>query len=50
MVKVDNWRSTWERKKEGAKTYGWDNQFGEKQFDVKEFNSSEMLVSNGEFL
>jgi formylglycine-generating enzyme required for sulfatase activity len=31
-------------------TYGWDNEFGIKKFDVEVFKASSMLVSNGEYL
>lgn len=32
------------------KLYGWDNEFGEAEFDVNDFEASKFLVSNGEFL
>ena len=50
MIDVQAWKGKLERSIEGAKTYGWDNQFGEKQFQVKGFKASQMLVSNGEYL
>ena len=31
-------------------TYGWDNEYGEKQESVPEFKSSQFLVSNAEYL
>ncbi|WP_092879044.1 5-histidylcysteine sulfoxide synthase [Izhakiella capsodis] len=31
-------------------TYGWDNEYGRQVHDVSEFQASEMLVSNAEFL
>jgi len=31
-------------------TYGWDNEYGEKAVDIKEFSASKYLVSNAEFL
>jgi 5-histidylcysteine sulfoxide synthase/putative 4-mercaptohistidine N1-methyltranferase len=30
--------------------YGWDNEYGSKDFEVKAFKASQHLVSNGEFL
>ena len=30
--------------------YGWDNEYGELQVDVKDFKAAKFLVSNGEFL
>ena len=50
MKKIEAWKSIWQRKNKNTTTYGWDNEFGEKEFDVAEFKASEMLVSNGEFL
>ena len=50
MVDVQAWKGGWSRSITEAKTYGWDNEFGEKQFNVKAFKASEMLVSNGEYL
>ena len=50
MIDVKAWKDTWNRSIKDAKTYGWDNEFGEKQFNVKGFKASEMLVSNGEYL
>ncbi|MCL2915289.1 5-histidylcysteine sulfoxide synthase [Shewanella corallii] len=32
------------------KTYGWDNEFGQRQIKVQDFKASQYLVSNGEFL
>ena len=32
------------------KFYGWDNEYGQKCFDVENFKASKFLVSNGEFL
>lgn len=34
MIDVPSWKSVWTRQKENATTYGWDNQFGVKQFCV----------------
>lgn len=31
-------------------TYGWDNEYGEIDVDLEAFESSQMLVSNGEFM
>jgi len=31
-------------------SYGWDNEFGSRSYDVKSFKASKLLVSNGEFL
>eukprot|EP00730_Choanoeca_flexa_P002784 TRINITY_DN11172_c0_g1_i1.p1 TRINITY_DN11172_c0_g1~~TRINITY_DN11172_c0_g1_i1.p1 ORF type:complete len:843 (+),score=227.20 TRINITY_DN11172_c0_g1_i1:155-2683(+) len=31
-------------------SYGWDNEYGEKQMHVKSFKASKFLISNGEFL
>eukprot|EP01024_Parvocaulis_polyphysoides_P069392 TRINITY_DN84964_c0_g1_i1.p1 TRINITY_DN84964_c0_g1~~TRINITY_DN84964_c0_g1_i1.p1 ORF type:complete len:386 (+),score=59.03 TRINITY_DN84964_c0_g1_i1:94-1251(+) len=31
-------------------SFGWDNEYGERQFLVEEFEASQNLVSNGEFL
>ena len=31
-------------------TYGWDNEFGQREVNVAPFKASRMLVSNGEFL
>ena len=40
----------WNRQSKNLDTYGWDNEFGNKTIDVKEFKVSKMLVSNGEFM
>ena len=40
MVDVKAWKGKWERTIQSAKTYGWDNEFGEKSFDVKSFKAS----------
>ncbi|MEE4291165.1 MAG: DinB family protein [Cycloclasticus sp.] len=37
-------------KDKNHKTYGWDNEYGEKVADIQEFSASKYLVSNGEFL
>ncbi|MDQ1325977.1 MAG: hypothetical protein QG564_1101 [Campylobacterota bacterium] len=37
-------------KKQDAKLYGWDNEYGEHQIRVPSFKASKFLVSNGEFL
>lgn len=50
MVTVPAWKGVWERSLEKPMTYGWDNQFGVKQFNVKEYKASQMLVSNGQYL
>ena len=50
MVDVKAWKGKWERTIQSANTYGWDNEFGQKSFDVKSFKASEMLVSNAEYL
>ena len=50
MIDVEAWKGKWGRTVENTDTYGWDNQFGEKQFDVRPFKASQMLVSNGEYL
>lgn len=50
MVEVPAWKDTWQRSTEQPETYGWDNEFGIKSFDVKGFRASQMLVSNGEYL
>ncbi|EDQ91201.1 uncharacterized protein MONBRDRAFT_19935 [Monosiga brevicollis MX1] len=31
-------------------SYGWDNEYGEKQMHVKSFHATKYLISNGEFL
>lgn len=31
-------------------TYGWDNEYGSKQVELKDFKASQYLVSNGEYL
>ncbi len=31
-------------------TYGWDNEYGQQEVEVKDFNTSQYLVSNQEFL
>ena len=31
-------------------TYGWDNEFGKQEIEVKDFKASQFLVSNKEFL
>ena len=33
-----------------AKTYGWDNEYGQASVEVPDFSASQYLVSNGEFL
>lgn len=37
-------------KDKNHKTYGWDNEYGEKVVDIEEFSASKYLVSNAEFL
>ena len=50
MVEVAAWKGSWERKKENPVIYGWDNEFGDKEFDVPAFKASNMLVTNAEYL
>lgn len=51
MAEVTAWKDTWNNSTtEHPPVYGWDNQFGERQFNVKPFKASRMLVSNGEYL
>ena len=40
----------WWKQIENTQTYGWDNEFGRKKFKVDGFKTSQMLVSNGEYL
>lgn len=37
-------------KKHSARTYGWDNEYGQLETQVKSFKASQYLVSNAEFL
>ena len=47
MIKVSEYKGKYER---DLRTFGWDNEFGDKHFDVKEFKASQMLTSNGQFM
>ena len=40
----------WTRQIETTKTFGWDNEFGDKLIDLNAYKASSMLVSNGEYL
>jgi len=44
MIKVSEYKGKYER---DLSTFGWDNEFGDKYFDVKEFKAGQMLTSNG---
>jgi len=51
MVTVEAWKGEWKNKStDHPEVYGWDNEFGERLFEVKEFKASRMMVSNGEYL
>ena len=47
---IPAFKQVWNRQIKNLDTFGWDNEFGNKTIDVKEFRVSKMLVSNGEFL
>ena len=50
MVEVEGWKGEWPNTStDQPKVYGWDNEFGERDFNVHPFTTSQMLVSNGEF-
>lgn len=50
MVEVKEWQGEWKNKStDHPEVYGWDNEFGERQFEVKDFHASRMLVSNAEY-
>ena len=50
MKKVPAYSTSWKRQIDNTNTYGWDNEFGLREINIKEFEASTMLVSNGEYL
>jgi hypothetical protein len=47
MKTIKEFEKTWDRQKETAQSYGWDNEFGHKHIKTKSYSASQMLVSNG---
>lgn len=50
LVNQPGGQVVFDKTKENAKYYGWDNEFGQKVVPVREHRASKYLVSNAEFL
>jgi hypothetical protein len=47
MLAVPSFKATFNTTTEGLKKFTWDNEIGEVSYDIKGFQASKYLVSNG---